>query len=255
MYASVFVTSAAALGLLNATAGPGFDWPSVVRLPASLIDATSEQFAFHGRQVGLPSLGRISVSPASLDQLIELREQLSRLLRPGETYLDLTNNSAHYFLLGYPVPVREANPYAAPAQRGQRRMLEQLAENRPPVVLAHVEQSTILHDGGPPSLRTPLIYRYLVMSYVPIIRGKFIFFVEPKRARDLVTVPLRDQIRLANVNDRYWDNGIHHQGRRVLLEHLIDVAGLEPGDELVFDFSGPRTVLGRNHEPPTQCVW
>ncbi len=114
-------------------------------------------------------------------ELVELKEALSKLLKPGETYLDLTNHSARYFYLGYPVPVLEGAFYNAPATKTQLRMLEQIKKDPPPVVL--VEGANFYFDGGSASLRTPLLYRYFVLSYVPVKYGEYILLVKPDRAQ------------------------------------------------------------------------
>ena len=134
-----------------------------------------------GQEIGLPSLGRLEAEPDLLGGIRELKAALSVLLKPGETYLDLTNTSAYYYYLGLPVPVLYASNYTAPAGAMQNRMLDRLDDALPPVVLI---APVITHDGGPASLRSYRLYRECVLRYTAVRHGRFTFLVDPSRVPD-----------------------------------------------------------------------
>lgn len=244
-YPRIIMICAAGIGLLHVIHRPLPRMKNLVAHPSHVINATREQLDFHGRQLGLPNLGRITVKKEDLNHLRELQGYLSGFLKPGETYLDLTNNAAHYYLLGYPVPTLEANPYNLTTTGRQHRAIELLATSSPPVVLAYIDGRTILHDGGPLSLRAPLLYQYIVTSYVPIIRGRFIFLLEPERAKTVPVVPPKYELTLSNFSDRNWKQGVLRQGTQILLGKALDGAAIKPRDNLVFAHSGARTVVKR----------
>jgi hypothetical protein len=131
-----------------------------------------------GRALGMPAMGRVLISPEQTAELTELKRALDGWLRPGETFLDLTNHSGYYYYFNLPVPSLYSATYVACNSRMQGRMLATLDANPPPVVLV---APAITHDGGPASLRSYHLYRAYVQRYVPVRRGRFTFLVAPDR--------------------------------------------------------------------------
>jgi hypothetical protein len=134
-------------------------------------------------QAPLPLKGLI-LSSEQIERISELKHILGILLKPGETYLDLTNHSARYFYLGYKVPALEAAYYNAPATKTQLRILKQLGSSPPPVIL--IKGDNISFDETTVPLRVNIIYRYFVLSYKPAKFGHYIFLIEPHRMADLM---------------------------------------------------------------------
>lgn len=216
--------------------------PSTIVLKSFIeIPVTAKQIEF-STHAGLPNLGRLILEQDRLNALIELQQELHKLLRQGETYLDLTNHSARYFFLGYPVPIFESASYNAPSTEMQQRILHQLKKNPSPVVL--VDGDTILYDGGPASMRTNLIYRHFALTYVPIKRGRYIFLVQPERAKGLPILQQVDILPLASLTDTNWTKGISSKKERtgVLLKDKFDSHDIKVGDKIIFAHSGQRTV-------------
>lgn len=133
----------------------------------------------NGADIGLPQLGRIGADPDTLGQVREFKDALATLLKPGETFLDLTNQTAYYFHLNLPVPVLYAANYTAASSIMQGQMLRQLDAHPVPVVLIG---PSINFDGAPASLRTYHLYREFLLRYVALQRGRFTFLVDPARA-------------------------------------------------------------------------
>ena len=139
-------------------------------------------------RLGLPTLANAFIDPAQFDRLKAIKLVLSAVLDPGETYLDLTNHSADYFYLGYPPPIASGAPYNMPHRNQQLRAVQRLKAAPPPIVLASADN--MLFDGGPASLRTYLLYRYVVEHYTPVKIDKFIYLVRPDRLQRLNTQAL-----------------------------------------------------------------
>ena len=139
-----------------------------------------------GAKLGLPGLGQVMApSPDWLADVAELRRGLDRLLRPGETYLDLTQQQALYFYLGRRVPVRYVG-YVAANGRLQAAEAKQLAERPVPAVM--VGPSAWI-DGIPDTLRCYRLWRDYALRYVPVKVGTFTFLVDPQRAAEFNGTP------------------------------------------------------------------
>lgn len=168
-----------------------------------------------GKEVGLPRLGELFADPKRIKKLQSLKEAMSPFLRPGETFLDLTDHSALYFYLDMQVPVLYSADYVAANSKSYARMIKQIKKNPPPVVLI---APRISHDGGPASLRSYPLYRELVDSYVPIQIGEYTFLIRPDRIGILNNDTLetrmdlldnvfraRDLYSIPNAWGRSWD--------------------------------------------------
>ena len=136
-----------------------------------------------GARVGLPNLGTVAAGPDHLSRLVTVRGALDRLLEPGETYLDLTNRNAHYFYFDRPPPIDTTAFYNLYHTSGQLRAIHALQRRPPPAVLA--EADNLLHDGGPAGFRAYLLYRHVLLNYLPAVIDDHIWLVRPDRAARL----------------------------------------------------------------------
>jgi hypothetical protein len=147
---------------------------------ATLMDTMTyppNQSMVSGIDFGLPAIGRVSADPNTLTEITKLKHALSLLLRPDETYLDLTNRQAWFYYLDLPV-AQLYMPYVAASQKMQERVIGQWrADPAPAVLVAPAE----VFDGGPASLRCYRLYRELVSKYSPLELDGFTFLVDPKR--------------------------------------------------------------------------
>jgi hypothetical protein len=175
---SVVMPIVLVLGIITPNGTPDSYLASLVKKTAGTSAVPSDRELVDGKSIGLPSLGRLDADPKLLGGIRELKDALSAWLKPGESYLDLTNTSAYYYYLGLPVPVLYAANYTAAAAAMQIRMLDQLHDKLPPVVLI-APASTF--DGGPASLRSYRLYRESVLRYTAVRRGRFTFLVDPAR--------------------------------------------------------------------------
>ncbi|HET8761228.1 MAG TPA: hypothetical protein VFN94_09175, partial [Nitrospiria bacterium] len=102
----------ALLGVRGAFGDPN-PWQIAQRAIAA-IDAPARTVQRSGAAAGVPNAGEGFVLPDKLDAIQRLNAALRRLLRDGETYLDLTNRPALYFVLDRPVPAPYPDDYNAP---------------------------------------------------------------------------------------------------------------------------------------------
>ena len=182
--ARAVVVSAVVVGLCYGSAVTSMD-PSFVMVKAySVRTAPAAGQVVDGASIGLPGLGQVD-RPADgwVDQIAALRRDLDKVVRPGETFLDLTDEQALYYYMDLPCPVRYAS-YVAANGTVQSAELKQLADHPVPAVL--VGPSPML-DGVPESLRCYRLYRQYVTRYVPVVSGRFTLLVDPARAAALPT--------------------------------------------------------------------
>lgn len=155
---------------------------SLLNKPVQAFEVKSLKYV-NADRLHLPHLEQTFVHRDQLDRLRKINRVLRAVLNPGETYLDLTNHGADYFYLGYPPPIQSGTYYNLPHQNQQLRALQRLETNPPPIVLA--SSNNALFDGGTASLRSHLLYRYVVEQYIPLQVDDFIYMIRPDRLQQL----------------------------------------------------------------------
>lgn len=108
-----------------------------------------------------PHVGRSLVEPEHLDRVRNIRNVLDRVLEDGETYLDMTNRGAHYYYSERRQPIETAAIYNLVTESQQSRAVTSLIEDAPPAILLSADN--IIHDGGGASLRSYLLYRWVML--------------------------------------------------------------------------------------------
>jgi hypothetical protein len=172
------LASALVVGVATGVAGIALDYNALLAKPF-LTDAIDERSSLvSGKDIGLPRLGKLFADPKRIDELQSLRRAMAPFLKPSETFLDLTNRSALYYYLDLPVPVVYSSDYVAANAKSLVRMIQQIKQNPPPLVLI---APRITFDGGPASLRSYLLYKELVVSYIPRLIGEHSFLIRPDR--------------------------------------------------------------------------
>ncbi|MDD5727713.1 MAG: hypothetical protein PHV59_04030 [Victivallales bacterium] len=123
-------------------------------------------FTADGAAIGIPELGRrFAVAPDHFRHLKNVGSTLNALLKPEETYLDLSHNSTGYaFFKRRPLLPYVSYNYIV-SRRQQERAVAMLKKNPPPLVLIH-GRGVNFHEGLLP-LRSYAIYRYLLQEYRP----------------------------------------------------------------------------------------
>jgi hypothetical protein len=133
-----------------------------------------------GAKIGIPNLGVVKLTPDHVKRLVGLKQQLDRLLlAPDETYLDMTNRGAQYFYFDRVPPSDLSAFYNIITADQQRRAIEGMMKRD--VAVALIDADNSLLDGLRASLRTPLVYRYLLLHFVPVEMGGYGFMVRTDR--------------------------------------------------------------------------
>ncbi len=172
--------------IAHAPGTPDLDGSALLAKVAECRRVPAGADVYDGAKAGLPNVGQVVVArPNWLADLADLRHGLDRLLRPGETYLDLTEQQAFYFHLGLPVPVRYV-AYVAANGRLQSAELAQLAQHPVPAVMIG---PAAWFDEMPLTLRCFPLWRAYALRYVPLRIGSFTFLVDPVRAAEFNGTP------------------------------------------------------------------
>ncbi|MEM6429482.1 MAG: hypothetical protein AAF708_09610, partial [Deinococcota bacterium] len=233
----------------------------LLRIASYAID-TADVTLTDASELGLPRLGTVIMAERDLARLQNVHATLSQVVRPGETYLDLSNRNAHYFYFGMLPPIESGAIYNLPNSEQQARAVEDLVENPPPIVLAQARN--IAHDGGSNALRAHLIYRFVLENYMPMQLGQQVYMVRPDRYALLEKYRSAgaSNLELANYNAAAsdddeegvsWKNGIRvadDSEASPAIKLTSDVVTVAPGDVLSFA-SGERTVS----RVEQQTVW
>jgi len=132
-----------------------------------------------GAALGMPNLGRVRLEEAHVTRLVGVKTQLDRLLDPEETFMDMTNRGAQYFYFDRVPPSDLSAFYNMITVGQQQRALDGFEKHSVQVALIGADNTLL--DGLPASLRAPLVYRHLLLNYVPITLDKYDFMVAPER--------------------------------------------------------------------------
>ena len=116
--------------------------------------------------LALPVPSRARIPESEGIRLLELRRFLDERLRPGETFVNFTNQAALHYCTGRlnPLPYYEI-PLLEDAS-GQEWAIRRVQERRPPLVLMEwgIPDETAI-DGIPNRERAPRLWRYLMQEY------------------------------------------------------------------------------------------
>ena len=151
---------------------------SLLQKPTAVLTVPPGYVAIDGRAVGLPNLGRIYARENIFNSVARLRSAISALLRPGETYLDLTNRQAYYFYLGLPVAVSYGAPWLTASTLLQDQTLREIEQHPEPVVWL---APALALDPEAPILRDYKLCRFLLQRYLPFVSNNDVFLVLPER--------------------------------------------------------------------------
>lgn len=145
------------------------------RMARSLYDSVQK------RGVDMPWLGSAIMDRPHWERITGILTFLDKALDPQETYLDLTGRQAHYYYFRRKPPIEIGSVYNLVSESQQLRALALLRRDPPPVVL--IRADNIVHDGGTVSLRSYLLYRYVVLAldYKVLQVGGNVFLVREDR--------------------------------------------------------------------------
>lgn len=152
-------------------------------------DATTLLRAPNANSIQDGRLGSAIADPAHLARIVAVRQVLDQILDPQETYLDLSGRHAMYYYVERTPAVESASPYNLVGEKQQRRAIQALRAAPPPAVLLSADN--IVHDGGPSSLRSNLLYREVLLAkgYKLVSIDNFVWLVRADRVGRLTSGP------------------------------------------------------------------
>ncbi len=231
------------------SAALNFGVPSV----SAVVSSTSASIPIgplrDGRSIGLKNLGSAVVQEDHWNRLSGLNALLEQKLSSGETYLDLTSRSAHYFYLSRVPPVQVTAPYNMVPLAQQERAIASLSENPPRVAL--LEANNIVHDSGSLALRVPLLYRFVADKYVPMWENGMLVGYRSadisRKSPEEVLIPIK------TLTDASWDRGVHRREVAVAISDSFPIAGLSVGVRVLLADGQQRRIRRISHED--HAIW
>lgn len=131
-----------------------------------------------GSAYSLPNIGFGEIDDKWLKKLVNLKNDIDKtVINNDETFYDFTSASALYFLLDYEPPVSDVAAYNAVSEQQQFKVVNSLHKKNIPFIIAKTNRN-YFWDGGTPSLRNYLIYRFTINNYIPVFTGKNIYFLK-----------------------------------------------------------------------------
>lgn len=147
-----------------------------------------------GAAAGSPELGRLPVlEPGYAQARSRVRSAVDGVLRPEETYLDLTNNQALYAYFRRQVPEVHAGAAYLATEELQTGVVRRMTASPPPMVIVNAGTATL--GGGVlewSSVRNYRITRWLAeRGYLPFQGGAVVVLVRPDRVARATAAGLR----------------------------------------------------------------
>ena len=107
-----------------------------------------------------PAIGEALIEAEQESRLLETQSVLKQFEVSDNEFLDLSNRGATYSYLGYVPPLASGAVYNLASSGQQKRAVLSLKAQPPKAIL--ISADNILHDGGPISTRTPLLFQHIL---------------------------------------------------------------------------------------------
>lgn len=171
---------------------------------AQFIAVPSSTVTVSGTEIGLPKLGDLYIPEDRLAMINALKSASDIFLRKGETYYDLTNHLAFYYLLDKPVSSIYAGYYLVTSDRLQEKVIESLSKNPPPLVFAGPPRT---FGSGTAALRSYRVYKWLIrQGYEPLEAQGLQFLVRKDRYLQTTGSALYDLERVVKLSAVFPEN-------------------------------------------------
>jgi hypothetical protein len=174
--------------LLGISSAPGYlDAGAMARTATGAISVPASAVRVSGEGLGLPKLGDAFMEPEKLQTLVAMKKVTDTFLSGNETYLDLTNHIAMYYLLDKKVPGIYAGYYIVTSEALQQQVIAAVERSRPPVVWIGPARE---FGSGKASLRSYRLYRWLLkQDYTFLEHDGLQFLVRTDRFREKGLTP------------------------------------------------------------------
>lgn len=110
--------------------------------------------------VNFPAIGRAIMDDSQMQRLLETKSVLQHFEVNDREFLDLTERGATYSYLGLTPPIASGAVYNLASSGQQNRAVLSLESHPPKAIL--ISADNIIHDGGPISTRTPILFEHLM---------------------------------------------------------------------------------------------
>jgi hypothetical protein len=178
----------------------------------------------------LQNIGKALDTDDHWERTAKINKFLRSQLKDNETYIDLTGRNGLYFYLDRKPPVATTAPYNMAPLYQQRQAIQQLELLKPKIAL--IEANNINHDGRSPSVRAPLLYRYVVDNYEPFIKDGIIYGYR----KDVKNTGLKADKYLSssikNLTDNNWEKGIHRSKAGLILDDASVLSFISAGQTI-----------------------
>lgn len=188
-----------------------------------------------GASEGLKNLGVSMIQDGHWNRLVRLNTLLNRELQPGEKFLDLSSWHAAYFYVNRLPPVDVTAPYNMVSLAQQHRAVDLMRGDMPKIALL---------EGGGLSLRNPILYRFVLENYEPIIQDGVTIgrLKKPKvpgahSAVQTITLPI------SHLTDANWENGVSRHVPAFIVGDASLLSMLHSGDTLTFSNGQKRKIM------------
>jgi len=105
------------------------------RFPYETIFVNNKTDILPARNKNIKNLSWIKTDPLKIKRLLNLKTFLNKHLKKHETFLDLSNRGMDYYYLNYEIPVKEINAQNMSPSKLQFRIINELKNKRPPIIL------------------------------------------------------------------------------------------------------------------------
>ncbi|HET9794869.1 MAG TPA: hypothetical protein VFS34_10430, partial [Thermoanaerobaculia bacterium] len=174
--------AAAALAFLCLGFHPRSGIENVLTVVTSASRARAERAA---EMKPIPLGGGALVPAVQAEDLAALKSAFDRVMGPGDTFFDFSNEPALYFLLDRRMPVPFLGPEFYESEGAQRRVIALCERERPLVAIARAGNGLDAIDGVANEIRAPIVAGYLKEKYRPfaVVGGREVLIRADRRAR------------------------------------------------------------------------
>jgi hypothetical protein len=193
-------------------------------------------------RVDFPALGQGLSPDHAFAAYGQLGDGLARILKPGETYYDLTSRNMSYIYLNKPVAASYAEAFYARSRRIQERILGELNCHAVPAVLV----GPVFLGYGPE--RFYHLTRKYVSSFAAARYGPWTVLVEPSRVPE--AGPLGSDAQLQLLDEGFFGRNLQNT---VYDLHDLPVTWGRSWPAMADEFTvvADRTAVALSHDPKT----
>ncbi len=207
-----------------------------------------------GLDIGAPNMGRVAVlderQSTRLDEIRSLGTVLDSMLDEGEGYVDLTNRAAMHFFLDRMPGLNTTSIYNTVHHQQQTRAVDAIIERRIGVAVADPDRN-LPWDGGGPSLRSPLVWRYVVQRMLPtLIDGWYVLIDSDRLDESARADAIRSRLELLEaafpIRPLAWLPHAWGRSSGTLADHaytIVSTNGIIPRHGLITDEDDPDVLV------------